>query len=135
MAIALFLEQHKGVRKVIYPGLPSHPQHELIKRQQHGFGAMVSFYCLGGKEESSIILQSLKVFALAESLGAIESLAECPSLMTHASVPKEQRKSLGIDDTLIRLSIGIESCKDLVDDLDKALNSSLMSCSMMSGNL
>ena len=127
MAIALFLEQHDGVHKVIYPGLPSHPQHELIKRQQQGYGAMVTFFCLGGKEQSSLLLQSLKVFALAESLGAIESLAECPSLMTHASVPEEQRKILGIDDTLIRLSVGIESCQDLINDLDSALNASLAS--------
>ena len=122
MAIALFLEDHMAVEKVIYPGLPSHPQHELAKQQQHGFGAMITFHCIGGRKESAMILQSLQIFALAESLGAIESLAECPSLMTHASVPDDQRKLLGIDDTLIRLSVGIESCKDLIDDLEQALN-------------
>lgn len=121
MAIALFLERHSGVTRVLYPGLPSHPQHELAKRQQHGFGAMITFYCAGQRRNSSIFLQNLKVFALAESLGAVESLAECPSLMTHASVPDDQRKLLGIDDTLIRLSVGIESCQDLINDLDYAL--------------
>ncbi len=125
MAIALFLQEHKGVRKVLYPGLPSHPQYNLAKRQQRGFGAIISFQCYGSKDQSALILKTLKVFALAESLGAIESLAECPSLMTHASVPKEQRRMLGIDDTLIRLSVGIESCKDLIDDLDHALNVSM----------
>jgi cystathionine gamma-lyase len=122
MAIALFLEQHRGVTKTLYPGLPSHPQHDLAKKQQHGFGAMITFYCVGGKEQAAIFLQNLKVFALAESLGAVESLAESPSLMTHASVPDDQKAKLKIDDTLIRLSIGIESCKDLVFDLDNALN-------------
>ena len=108
--------------KVLYPGLPSHPQHEIAKRQQHGFGAMITFYCVGGREESGIILRNLRIFALAESLGAVESLAECPSLMTHASVPDDQRAELGIDDSLIRLSVGIESCHDLIGDLDNALN-------------
>ena len=121
MAIAMFLEEHKAVSKVLYPGLPSHPQYELAKEQQHGFGAMITFYCIGWREQSALLLQSFKVFTLAESLGAVESLAECPSLMTHASVPDAQRKILGIDDTLIRLSVGIESCNDLIDDLDKAL--------------
>eukprot|EP01083_Nonionella_stella_P159097 518667_1 len=124
MAIALFLEQHPSVVKVLYPGLPSHPQHELAKRQQHGFGAMITFYCVGKRENSAVFLQNLKVFALAESLGAVESLAECPSLMTHASVPDDQRALLGIDDTLIRLSVGVESCKDLIDDVDCALKAS-----------
>jgi len=126
-AIALFLENHKAVRKVSYPGLVSHPQHELAKRQQHGYGAMITFYSVGGQKQSAVILEKLSVFALAESLGAVESLAECPSLMTHASVPAEQRKLLGIDDTLIRLSVGIESCRDLVNDLNLALNAAFES--------
>jgi cystathionine gamma-lyase len=126
-AIALFLQEHKGVSKVIYPGLPSHIHHELAKRQQHGFGAMVTFHCVGGRKQSALVLRTLQVFTLAESLGAIESLAECPSLMTHASVPNEQRKLLGIDDSLIRLSVGIESCQDLIDDLNKSLNVALSS--------
>mmetsp|Transcript_25256 Transcript_25256/g.50890 ORF Transcript_25256/g.50890 Transcript_25256/m.50890 type:complete len:449 (-) Transcript_25256:669-2015(-) len=126
-AIALFLERHDGVTKVVYPGLKSHPQHDIAVRQQHGFGAMITFYCVGGRDQSAIFLQKLLVFALAESLGAVESLAECPSLMTHASVPDEQRALLGIDDTLIRLSVGIENCSDLIEDLDRALNASLNS--------
>lgn len=113
------------MRKVVYPGLKSHPQHDIATRQQNGYGAMITFYCVGGRAESAIILQNLRVFALAESLGAVESLAECPSLMTHASVPDEQRKILGIDDTLIRLSVGVESCSDLIADLDSALNAAL----------
>ncbi|EJK72812.1 hypothetical protein THAOC_05616 [Thalassiosira oceanica] len=125
MAIALFLEHHEGVSKVVYPGLESHPQHGLAKNQQHGFGAMITFYCNGGREQSSIILQS--IFTLAESLGAVESLAECPSLMTHASVPDGERVKLGINDTLIRLSVGIESCNDLIDDLNQALNAAVAS--------
>mmetsp|Transcript_19638 Transcript_19638/g.32237 ORF Transcript_19638/g.32237 Transcript_19638/m.32237 type:complete len:93 (+) Transcript_19638:1242-1520(+) len=86
---------------------------------------MITFYCIGGREQAAKILQNLRVFALAESLGAIESLAESPSLMTHASVPDEQRKLLGIEDTLIRLSVGVESCVDLILDLDSALNAAL----------
>eukprot|EP00956_Cyclotella_meneghiniana_P007371 scaffold10055_cov63-Cyclotella_meneghiniana.AAC.3 len=125
--IALFLENHPGVIKVLYPGLKSHPQHDIAKAQQHGFGAMITFYCVGGKPQSAIVLEKLRVFALAESLGAVESLAECPSLMTHASVPDEQRALLGIDDTLIRLSVGIESCSDLIKDLDLALNAAIAS--------
>ncbi|KAL7494484.1 hypothetical protein ACHAWT_005375 [Skeletonema menzelii] len=124
-AIALFLEKHDCVSKVVYPGLKSHPQHEIATRQQNGYGAMITFYCIGGREQAAKILQNLRVFALAESLGAIESLAESPSLMTHASVPDEQRKLLGIEDTLIRLSVGVESCVDLILDLDSALNAAL----------
>lgn len=120
-AIALFLQSHEGVQKVVYPGLSSHPQHELAKRQQHGFGAMITFYCKGGRKEAAVFLKHLRVFALAESLGAVESLAESPSLMTHASVPDEQRAKLGINDSLIRLSIGVESCRDLIDDLRNSL--------------
>jgi len=126
-AIALFLEQHQGATKTLYPGLPSHPQHDLAKRQQHGFGAMITFYCVGGKKQAEILLKNLKVFALAESLGAVESLAESPSLMTHASVPDDQKAKLKIDDTLIRLSVGIESCQDLIADLDVALNAAIAS--------
>eukprot|EP00986_Skeletonema_menzelii_P004217 scaffold1433_cov132-Skeletonema_menzelii.AAC.6 len=126
-AIALFLEKHDCVSKVVYPGLKSHPQHEIATRQQNGYGAMITFYCIGGREQAAKILQNLRVFALAESLGAIESLAESPSLMTHASVPDEQRKLLRIDDTLIRLSVGVESCVDLILDLDSALNAALSS--------
>lgn len=124
-AIALFLESHNAVTKVLYPGLKSHPQHMLAQKQQHGYGAMITFYCVGGREQSACVLQNLRVFTLAESLGAVESLAECPSLMTHASVPDAQRAILGIDDTLIRLSVGLESCSDLIKDMDNALNKAL----------
>lgn len=112
---------------MVYPGLKSHPQHAIAARQQNGFGAMITFYCVGDRVQSGIVLKNLRVFALAESLGAVESLAECPSLMTHASVPDEQRAILGIDDTLIRLSVGIESCADLIEDLDNALNAAVKS--------
>ena len=81
-AIALFLETHRGVKKVVYPGLQSHPQHEIAARQQKGYGAMITFYCIGGRDQSAVLLKHLRVFSLAESLGAVESLAECPSLMT-----------------------------------------------------
>jgi cystathionine gamma-lyase len=131
MAIATFLEQHEGVSKVIYPGLESHPRHALAKRQQHGFGAMITFYCVGGRVQSAVLLEHLRIFALAESLGAVESLAECPSLMTHLSVPPEQRAILGIDDTLIRLSVGIEACRDLISDLDQALQAAVISLKSM----
>ena len=134
LAVALFLEAHPGCRRVLYPGLPSHPQHSLAVRQQHGSGAMITFYCVGGREQSGIVLRNLRVFALAESLGAVESLAECPSLMTHASVPDAQRAELGIDDALIRLSVGIESCSDLVADLDAALGAALRSLEGADGN-
>jgi len=127
LAIAEFLEQHNAVEKVIYPGLKSHPQHELATTQQTGYGGMITFYCKGGISQSSIILSNMNLFALAESLGAVESLAECPSIMTHASVPIEMRKKLGISDTLIRLSIGIEGVRDLINDLDGALNLALAS--------
>lgn len=125
--IALWLEQHSAVKKVIYPGLPSHPQHKLALKQQHGFGAMISFYVVGSKIQATTFFENLRVFALAESLGAVESLAESPALMTHGSVPDSQKILLGIDDTLIRLSIGIESCQDLIEDLDCALLHALSS--------
>ena len=126
LAIAMFLEKHDGCSRVVYPGLVSHPQHELAMKQQNGNGgAMVTFYCVGGRKQSATFLENLRVFALAESLGAVESLAECPALMTHASVPDAQRAILRIDDALIRLSVGIESCRDLVEDLDTALNAAL----------
>jgi len=118
--VALFLEKHPKVEKVIYPGLPSHPQHELAKRQMTGFGGMITFFLRGGIAESRMFLENLKLFALAESLGAVESLAEHPAIMTHASVPPEQRLKLGISDSLIRLSIGIEDVEDIIGDLTNA---------------
>lgn len=125
LAVANWLEKGekaKYVSKVIHPGLPSHPQHELAKRQMKGFSGMCSFVILGGIEEATLFLQSLKVFALAESLGGYESLAELPSVMTHASVPADQRAKLGISDSLIRLSVGIEEPEDLIADLAQAFD-------------
>lgn len=120
LAIARWLEKQKHVIKTIHPGLPSHPQHELAKRQMKGFSGMISFIIDGGKEEASLFLSSLKIFSLAESLGGYDSLAELPSVMTHASVPAEQRAVIGITDSLIRLSCGIEEAEDLVEDLNQA---------------
>lgn len=125
IAIAKWLEdgnKSEYVLKVIHPGLPSHPQHELAKRQMKGFSGMLSFVIRGGKDEACLFLKSLKIFALAESLGGYESLAELPSVMTHASVPPEQRAIIGISDSLIRLSVGIEEPEDLIADLAQAFD-------------
>ncbi|EDO26655.1 predicted protein, partial [Nematostella vectensis] len=101
--------------------LQSHPQHELAKRQMTGFGGMVTFYIKGDLNTATEFLKQVKVFTLAESLGGFESLCEHPAVMTHASVPPAQREVLGISDTLIRLSVGLEDTKDLINDLDQAL--------------
>ncbi len=124
MKIAQFLENHPKVRKVIYPGLNSHPQHELAKRQMTGFGGIVTFFIKGGLEAARKFLERVKVFSLAESLGGVESLIEHPAIMTHASLPKEVREKIGISDELIRVSVGIENVDDLIDDLKNALASS-----------
>jgi cystathionine gamma-lyase len=121
LAIADFLVQHPKVEKVIYPGLESHPQHLLAKKQMHGFGGMISFTIRGGLTESKKILEKTRIFTLAESLGGVESLIEHPAIMTHASVPLENRQKLGITDNLIRISVGIEDVKDLIADLNQAL--------------
>ncbi len=121
MAVATFLEKHKQVTKVFYPGLKSHPQHELAKKQQKGFGGMVSFLIKGGFKEAQLFCQSCVYFSLAESLGGVESLCELPALMTHASVKKEDRETLGIVDNFVRLSCGIEETEDLVNDVQQAL--------------
>ncbi len=118
--VAQFLESHALVEKTVYPGLKSHPQHELAKAQMHGFGGMITFFIKGGLSASRKFLESVRVFALAESLGGVESLIEHPAIMTHASVPADQRKKLGIDDSLIRLSVGIEDVDDLIADLKQA---------------
>ncbi len=120
-AVATFLEGHSRVEKVIYPGLTSHPQHALAKEQMSGFGGMITFYIKGGMTESREFLEKVKIFALAESLGGVESLIEHPAIMTHASVPVENRKALGISDNLVRLSVGIEDLQDLLWDLEQAL--------------
>ncbi len=119
-AIAAYLEKHPKVEKVIYPGLTSHPQHELAKKQMTGFGGMITFYIKGGLKESRTFLESLQLFTLAESLGGVESLIEHPAIMTHASIPAETRKELGIADNMIRVSCGVEDLVDLRNDLDQA---------------
>jgi len=121
MKIAQFLEKHPKVRKVIYPGLKSHPQHELAKKQMSGFGGIISFLIKGGLEAARNFLERVEIFALAESLGGVESLIEHPAIMTHTSLPKEVKEKLGISDELIRISVGIENVDDLVDDLERAL--------------
>ncbi len=119
--IAEFLSAHQKVNKVTYPGLDTHPQHQLARKQMKGFGGMMTFEIRGGLEAARKLLKSVKVFACAESLGGVESLIEHPAIMTHASVPREARERLGINDGLIRLSVGIEDAQDLVDDLQRAL--------------
>ncbi len=121
MKVAQHLDQHPKVEKVIYPGLASHPQHELAKSQMCGFGGMITIYIKGGLDESRAMLEKTRFFACAESLGGVESLIEHPGIMTHASVPADQRAKLGISDNLIRLSVGIEGVDDLIADLDQAL--------------
>lgn len=124
MEIAKYLEDHPLVESVIYPGLKSHPQHELAARQCTGFGAMVSVYLKMVKgDEPKKFVKAVNIFCLAESLGCVCSLIEIPSLMTHASVPPETRKELGLTDNLLRLSIGIEDSKDLIGDLEDAFKS------------
>lgn len=120
--IADFLTEHPNVEKVIYPGLESHPQHELAKSQMNGFGGMLSLYIKGGLSESNKFLKQLSLFTLAESLGGVESLIEHPAIMTHASVPLEERNELGITDNFIRISVGIEDVDDLKADLKQALD-------------
>jgi len=119
--IAEFLQGSDKVQHVCYPGLASHPQHELAKKQQTGFGGMITFWLKGGLTQSRQFLEALKIFALAESLGGVESLAEHPAIMTHASVPAEERDKLGISDNLVRLSVGIEDVEDLLEDIKGAL--------------
>ena len=120
--IAKFLEKHPKVDRVVYPGLASHPQHALAKEQMSGFGGMITFYIKGGIDSARAFLENVKVFSLAESLGGVESLIEHPAIMTHASVPPENRKALGIDDTMVRLSVGVENLDDLLRDLTQALS-------------
>ncbi|HEV7557826.1 MAG TPA: PLP-dependent aspartate aminotransferase family protein [Kofleriaceae bacterium] len=119
-AIASWLERHPQVDKVIYPGLESHPQHALAKKQQRGFGAMISFVLKGGLAESRKFLSACQIFTVAESLGGVESLIEHPAIMTHASVPPDRRAALGIVDGFIRVSVGIEDLADLQGDLERA---------------
>ena len=121
--VAEFLAGHAQVARVYYPGLPSHPQHELARRQMRGFGGMVAFDIKGGQAEAFRFLEKLNLFCLAESLGGVESLIEHPDTMSHASMPAEARKEAGISGATIRCSIGIETLDDLIQDLDQALKS------------
>ena len=120
--IASFLEEHEAIEKIYYPGLSNHPNHEIAKKQMNGFGGMITAVLKGGLKTATTFLERTKIFALAESLGGVESLIEHPAIMTHASVPAEVRKDLGIEDGLVRLSVGIESVEDLLDDLNQALS-------------
>ncbi|HEY9734593.1 MAG TPA: cystathionine gamma-synthase [Drouetiella sp.] len=122
MAIAKYLEKHPAIEKVIYPGLASHPQHELAKRQMRGFGGMVSVVVKGGLQNAKTFLDGTKLFSLAESLGGVESLIGHPATMTHASIPKDVREARGIVDGLVRLSVGIEDQDDLIKDIETALS-------------
>lgn len=120
--LAEWLEKHPTVSRVIYPGLPSHPQHELAKRQMNGYGGMITMHLQGDLATSRRFLERCRVFALAESLGGVESLIEHPAIMTHGSMPAQQRADLGISDTLVRLSVGVEDYRDLQADLEQALS-------------
>ena len=120
-AIAKELENNNKISKVIYPGLENHPQHEIAKKQMNGFGGIISIEVAGGLESSKSFLEKTKIFTLAESLGGVESLIEHPALMTHASLPAETRKKIGITDGLVRLSVGIETLNDLIEDINQAL--------------
>lgn len=120
--VAQYLNNHPKIKTVFYPGLEDHPFHEIAKKQMSGFGGMVSFtFASGAKADSIKFLENLKVFTLAESLGGVESLANHPALMTHASIPEDKRKEIGISDDLVRLSVGIEDADDLIADLEQAL--------------
>jgi len=121
LAVAKFLETHPAVKKVNYPGLENHPQYELAKKQQYSFGGMVSFEVNGGIEQANSVLHHIKIFAVAESLGGIESLIFHPQTMTHASMNPVLRDQAGVNERVIRLSVGIEDVQDLIEDLDQAL--------------
>ena len=122
MKIANFLKEKKVIKQIFYPGLTDHPHHDVAKKQMNGFGGMLTMVLEGGLPSATKFLEKTKLFSLAESLGGVESLIEHPAIMTHASVPLDIRKKLGIDDGLVRLSVGIESIDDLIEDLEQALN-------------
>ena len=121
LAIAKHFESHKEISEVIYPGLTNHPQHDLASKQMRGYGGIISMNIKGGLEKSKSFLERTKIFALAESLGGVESLIEHPALMTHASLPKDRREQIGISDGLVRLSVGLESLDDLIEDIEQSL--------------
>ncbi len=120
LALAQFLEAHPKVERVMYPGLPSHPQYELARRQMRGFGGMIAFD-VGTREAAYEVCRRVRLMALAESLGGVETLISHPAAMTHAAVPEERRRSMGLTDSLVRISVGIEDPQDLIDDLAQAL--------------
>jgi len=122
LQLAQWLENQSAIEKVIYPGLTSHPQHELAKKQMNGFGGMLTVFLRGGLEPARKFLESVRIFALAESLGGVESLIEHPAIMTHASIPPDRRAALGISDGLVRISVGVEDIEDLQQDLEQALH-------------
>ncbi len=119
--IAKYLEAHPAIDRVLYPGLPSHPDHETAKKQMDGFGGMITIFLKGGLDAARTMLERVQLFTLAESLGGVESLIEHPGIMTHASIPPERRAELGVDDALVRISVGIEETSDLIADLEQAL--------------
>ena len=121
MAVARMLEEHPRVGTVYYPGLESHPQHELARRQQDGFGAMLSFEVQGGRDVAERVLTNTKLFLMAESLGGVESLVSYPDTMSHASMTLEARRAAGITENTIRVSVGIEHPDDLIADMKQAL--------------
>merc|ERR1711931_75975 len=125
LIVGKWLEAHPGIVSVRHPGLPSHPQHELVKSQCYGHSGMISFYLKGGLEESKTLLSALKLITLAESLGGYESLAELPYLMTHASIEEKERVALGVTNNLIRISVGLENVEDIIADLDQALKAAV----------
>ena len=120
--IAEWAEKHPKLERVLYPGLKSHPQYELAKRQMESFSGIVTVFVKGGLKETRRFMERLEVFALAESLGGVESLANHPAIMTHASIPREIREKRGVTDNLVRLSVGIEDADDLIADLEHALS-------------
>ena len=119
--IIKFLAGHKKIKKIYYPGLSSHPGYSIVKKQMSGFSGMLSFELTGDLKKSIKFLEALKIISIAESLGAVESLIEHPASMTHVSIPKEDRQKIGLTDTLIRLSVGVEDVEDLIADLNQAL--------------
>ena len=121
MALSEWLESHPAIARVTYPGLKSHPGHAVAKRQMDAFGGMVTVFLKGGLDAAKTMLERVELFTLAESLGGVESLVEHPGIMTHASIPPERRREMGLDDSLVRLSVGVEDVNDLKRDLEHAL--------------
>ena len=122
MEIAMFLDKHEMIEKVLYPGLKNHPEHELAKTQMKNFGGMISFNVKGGFEAGKKLMDNVKLISLATSLGNVDSLIQHSASMSHSSMSKEERESVGIDDGQVRLSVGIEEARDIINDLENALN-------------